>query len=195
LNVNGWDWWIVAGGALQVIGVAALVIDIVTAFSRLERYRKRGRTVYRLSKSMWPSQWELWLEAGSLRSMSAWTDLKRGSPGSEMSSEARRFCSRTGRVDRISLSGAGPKEQRAAIHSTRASRSRRHTLGQRRRLASVGAIALGVFLATIGSIAPGLGLLPVLLPRARSDPRHAGRARTPDSSFHQEERGTYGTTR
>ncbi len=100
VNITGWDWWIVAGGALQVIGVAALVIDIVATFRRLERYRTRGRTVYAGSALEIDVAFPIGavVGGGELRSMSVWIGLKRDSPSSEMTSEARRLDSRTGRV-------------------------------------------------------------------------------------------------
>ena len=41
MNVSGWDWWIVAGGLLQVGGAIALVIDLTVSARRIEREKER----------------------------------------------------------------------------------------------------------------------------------------------------------
>lgn len=43
--VVGWDWWIVAGGALQAVGVLVLVIGVVRSARRTEEYETRPQVV------------------------------------------------------------------------------------------------------------------------------------------------------
>jgi hypothetical protein len=45
LNVTGWGWVIVVGGALQAIGVLVLVLEIVRSTRRREAYRTRPAVV------------------------------------------------------------------------------------------------------------------------------------------------------
>jgi hypothetical protein len=156
VNITGWDWWIVAGGALQVIGVAALVIDIVATFRRLERYRTRGRTVY----------------AGSALEIDVAFPIGAVVGGGEPTIDERvdRLEARLTelgddlRSTKARLKDWASETASASAELVRKSSEQRFTaleqalLGDTgwdkgRRIASVVAIALGVVIATIGSVA------------------------------------------
>ena len=157
MNVTRWDWWIVVGGALQVIGVTALVIDIAATFNRLEGYRKRGRTVY----------------AGSALEVDVAIPIDavvggRGPTIDERVDRLETSLIQLGdelRNTKARLKDWASETASASAEMVRKSSEQRFTaleqafLGDTgwdkgRRLASVVAIALGVTLATIGSVAP-----------------------------------------
>jgi hypothetical protein len=135
----------------------ALVIDIVTTFSRLERYRKRGQTVY----------------VGSALEVNVAIPLPSVVGGKEPTTDER--------VDRLEtrltelgdelrdtkarLKTWASETSSASAEMVRKSSEQRFTaieqallgdtgLDKWRRLASIVAIVFGVALATIGSVAP-----------------------------------------
>jgi hypothetical protein len=157
LNVIGWDWWIVAGGALQVIGVMALVIDIIATFNRLEGYRKRDRIVYAGSA----------LEVGTAFPMGAVVGGREPTIDervdrletrlTELGDELRNTKARL--KDWASETAAASAELVRKSSEQRFTAMEQALLGdtrwdKRRRVASVAAVVVGVTLATIGSVAP-----------------------------------------
>lgn len=45
MNVHGWDWLVILGGALQAGGVLVLVVEIVRSSRRRQSYRTRPQVV------------------------------------------------------------------------------------------------------------------------------------------------------
>jgi hypothetical protein len=153
--MSGWDWWIVAGAALEVVGVLVLVVEIVRSSRRREAYETRDvvaevgtvearATVFspRIVVDPPPPIEERAdrLEEGLARLRNDVEELS-----TELRAAARRAADEA--ADRVTRHG----ERRFAALE-------RLLLGETRierwvRVGSIAAVVLGVILATIGSVA------------------------------------------
>jgi hypothetical protein len=156
VNVAGWDWWIVAGGALQTIGVTALVTDIVATFNRLERYRQRGRTIYAGAALEVDVDFPIGAVVGgkqpTLDERVDGLETRLTELGDELRDTKARL------KDWASETASASAELVRKSSELRFRALEQALLGdthwdKRRRLASVAAVVVGIILATIGSVA------------------------------------------
>jgi hypothetical protein len=158
MNVRGWDWLVLVGGLLQVIGVVVLVIDVARSWRKLRAFRGRGRNVYLggvaatgkalgmaavLSGGHTPTTEE---RVAVLEDQMKATRDDLDAAKDELEERARQIANQA-----VELSERSTDDHFEAIESALLG----DTVGDvRRRVGGVIAIALGIVLATIGGVVP-----------------------------------------
>lgn len=155
-SIAGSEWWIVVGGSLQALGVVVLVVDVTASFRRLRTYRHREKKVPIGQAVETDMAFPITPVGGKQPTLEERIDRLEGQVR-ELRIELQETAARLRSDARDAASDAAQRvwhrsdDQFRALEGALLGDTRKDKV---RRLASIAAIAFGVVLATIGSVAP-----------------------------------------